>query len=223
MLTDIWTIFLKDLKLDFRKLENFISMLFFTLTILLVFAFALPPKMLSQTKVVAGVYWVAFLLAGILSLNKSFQLEKENGCMESLLITPTSRGSIFLGKMAGNVVFIMLVQLIVIPIYGILYSNVVISLFAELLFIGLLASVGFSGLGTLLAGLTSDIRFKEIMLPLLLFPLLVPLLLACVKISESVLGGSGLSGAEDWIRLLVGFDLIYLIISFLTFEYVMEL
>ncbi len=223
MIRDIWAILIKDLQLDLRRMENFFSMLFFTITILLIFAFALPQELSKQINVLAGMFWISFLLSGILSLNKSFQHEKENACIQALLVSPVSRGAIFLGKMSASVVFILIVQGLVIPVFGILFNSLAISYFPELIVLSLLASIGFTSLGTLLAGLTSDIRFKEILLPLLLFPLLVPLLLACVRITQDILGGSGLLASVDWIRLLVGFDLIFLIISYLTFEFVMEL
>ncbi len=222
MISNAWTIFAKDLKLDYRRVENFFSMLFFSLVILLIFTFALSPEQTKQIEILCGIFWISFLLSGILSLSKSFSLEKENSCLDALLVSPISRGSIFLGKMMANIAMIMIVQLIVIPAFGILINDVVFNYVAIFVFVSFLASIGFSSLGTLLAGMTSDIRFKEILLPILLFPLLVPLLLACVKISQSILAGEGISPIVDWLRLLVGFDLIFIIISYLTFEFVME-
>jgi heme exporter protein B len=217
------TILLKDLRLDLRRVENFFSLLFFTVTILLIFAFALPPQLTKQVDVLSGMYWITFLLSGILCLNKSFQLEKDNGCMYAVLVSPISRGALFIGKMLATIMFIMVVQGLVIPVFGIMFNSVVFTYLTSFLLLSLLAATGFSALGTLLAGLTSDIRFKEILLPLLLFPLLIPLLLACVKLTQAVLTGAGLAGAADWLRLLIGFDLIFFIVSYLTFEFVMEL
>lgn len=223
MIFDIWTIAFKDIRLDLRRVENFISMFFFTFIILLVFAFALPSKQAAQFEIVSGIFWVAFLLGGILSLNKSFQLEKENACMDALLLSPVSRGALFLGKMTGNLLFIMIVQLFVIPLVSILYNSAFLQHLPQFLLLDLIAAVGFSSLGTLLAGLTTDVRFKEILLPILLFPLLVPMILASIKITQAILLGKGLLAEADWLRLLIGFDLIFMIISYLTFEYVMEL
>jgi len=223
MLTDILAILAKDIKLDFRSLENFFSMLFFSIIILLVFAFALPADGFDQAVLAPGIFWVTFLLSGMLSLNKSFQMEKENGCMEALLVSPAGRGSIFIGKMVGNVVFIMIIQVMLIPLFSLLFINSALHHFGELLLLSLVATIGFSAIGTLLSGLTTDLRFKEILLPILLFPLLVPLLLAAVRITQSILTTKGLQAESDWLKLLVGFDLVFLIISYLTFEYVMEI
>jgi heme exporter protein B len=222
MWIDIWTVVLKDLKLDLRSLENFFSMLFFSVIILLIFAFALPTDDVDPAGLTPGIFWVTFLLSGLLSLNKSFQTEKTNGCMEALLLSPVDRGSIFLGKMAGNVLFIMVIQLMLIPLFCLLFDNAAIVHFAALLALSFCAAVGFSSLGTLLSALTADLRFKEILLPILLFPLLVPLLLTSVRIMQSILVGDGFGGAADWLKLLIGFDLIFLILSYLTFDFVME-
>lgn len=223
MFSDTLTIFLKDLKLDLRTKENLVSMLFFSVIILLVFGFAVPAEEETQRLLAPGIFWVTFLLSGFLGLNKNFQVEKEGNCMEALLLTPVSRGSIFLGKMSGNIVFIMILQTLLLPLVSLLFDSTFLSCYGQLLGINLLAAIGFSSLGTLLAGITTDIRFKEILLPILLFPLVVPLLMACVTITQSILGGQGFLGEADWLKLLLGFDGIFLIISYLTFEFVMEI
>jgi len=223
MVSDIVTIVLKDLKLDLRRLENFISLLFFSLIILLVFAFALPADKESHRLLAPGIYWVTFLLSGILSLNKSFQMERENSVMEALLLAPVSRGAIFLGKMFGNILFILIVQLIVIPLFGVLFHNLTFVHYLELLGLSIIVTTGFTALGTLLSGMTADLRFKEILLPILLFPLLVPLILAAVTITRGILDNQGFGASADWLKLLIGFDLIYVIVAFLTFDFVMEL
>ncbi len=125
--------------------------------------------------------------------------------------------------MGWNVLFILIIQIIVIPIFSVLFYSPFLAHFIELILLSLVTSIGFSSLGTLLSGLTTDLRFREILLPILLFPLLVPLLLASVKITQSVILGQGIWEVIDWFKLLIGFDLIFLIVSYLTFEFVMEL
>lgn len=223
MISDSWTLFLKDIRLDIRRLEHFFSVLFFSVTLALVFAFALPRELSSRIDVLCGMYWISFLLSGILSLNKSFQVEKENGCIQAILVSPVSRGAVFIGKMMATIFFMMIIQLLVIPVFGILFNEAAMTHLPAFLLLSLLASFGFASLGTLLAGLTADIRFKDILLPLLLFPLMVPLLLASVRLTQVMLAGQSLGEAIDWVRLLIGFDLIFMILSFLTFEFVLEL
>jgi len=217
-----WTLLKKDLQLDLRSLENFLSMLFFAVTILLLFAFALPLDDASHRLLAPGLFWVVFLLSGILNLNKLFQIEKENSCMEALLMSPISRGSIFLAKMAENMIFVLAMQVILIPLFSLFFYQDLLQHFFSVLGLSFLTCLGFSSLGTLLGGLTTDVRFKEILLPILLFPLLVPLLLASVILLKSVINGAGLGAELDWLKLLVGFDLVFALLSYLVFDYVME-
>lgn len=143
--------------------------------------------------------------------------------MEALLLAPISRGSIFLGKMLGNWIFVLVMQCLLIPLFSLLFFAPAMDHFGEMLALSALTALGFSSLGTLLSGLTTDVRFKEILLPILLFPLLIPLLLAAVRILAGILVGEGFQGELDWLKLLIGFDLIFLIIAYLTFDFVMEL
>jgi len=117
----------------------------------------------------------------------------------------------------------MIIQAMLIPLFSLLFVNSAIYQFGELLLLSFVSTIGFCALGTLLSGITTDLRFKDILLPILLFPLLVPLLLASVKITQSILGAEGIQGELDWLKLLIGFDLIFLIIAYLTFDYVMEI
>lgn len=222
-MNSIKVILFKDLKLDFRSMENFFSMLFFSLIILLVFAFALPANTDNSIVYAPGVFWVTFLLSGILSLSKTFQLEKDNASLDFLLATPISRGAIFLGKMGGNLIFILVIQLIIIPIFCLLFLNSAIEYFPQLFLLSFLVAIGFSALGTLLSGMTVDIRFKEILLPILLFPLLVPLLLSAVRLTQNVLANTSILAQADWLKLLLGFDGIFLVLAYITFDFVMEL
>ena len=137
-------------------------------------------------------------------------------------MSPISRGSLFLAKMAENMIFILAMQVILIPLFALFFFQDLMQYFFSVLGLSLLTCLGFSSLGTLLGGLTTDVRFKEILLPILLFPLLVPLLLASVILLKSVIAGAGISAELDWLKLLIGFDLIYAVISYLVFDYVME-
>lgn len=134
----------KDLKLDLRSLEHFISMLFFAIVILLIFTFALPLDDESHKLMAPGLFWVVFLLSGILNLNKLFQIEKENSCIDALLLSPVSRGSLYLGKFLENVIFIMFIQVILIPLFSLFFYQDLLQHFFSLLFLSLLVCMGFS-------------------------------------------------------------------------------
>lgn len=169
-----------------------------------------------------GLLWVMFLLAGLLGLGKSFSQEKENACMEGLLLTPASRGSLYLGKMGSNVMFLVVLLAIVLPMFALMYHISLAGVLLPLCAVLLAGVLGFSALGTLLGGMTSTLRGREILLPLLLFPLLAPIVIVVVHLTGVILEGGSLAGQMDWVRLLAAADAVFLIVSYLIFEYVME-
>jgi heme exporter protein B len=170
----------------------------------------------------AGLLWVMFLLAGLLGLSKSFSQEKENGCMEGLLLTPAGRGVLYLGKMGSNVLFLLLLLAIVLPLFALLYQIPLTGVLLPLCGVLLAGVLGFSALGTLLGAMTSTLRGREVLLPLLLFPLLAPIVIVVVHLTGIILEGESLAEQMDWIRLLAAIDAVFLIVSYLVFEYVME-
>ncbi|MCH8883845.1 MAG: heme exporter protein CcmB [SAR324 cluster bacterium] len=176
----------------------------------------------AMQELAPGFLWVTFLLAGVLGLDKSFGQERENGCLEGLLLTPVGRGLIYLGKMGGNAAFLIGILVLLVPLYSLLFQLTLWDVLPALALISLGGVVGFTALGTLLGGLVSTLRGKEVLLPLLLFPLVAPLLIALVQLTGAVLAGDPLSLYAHWIRLVLGFDVLFLVVSFLAFEYVVE-
>lgn len=172
--------------------------------------------------IAGGLFWVTFLLAGILGLDRAFGQEKEHGCMDGLLLTPVPRGVIYLGKMASNALFLAIMTLLLFPLLGLLFGLDLAGLWLPLGVVALSGIVGFSALGTLLGGVTASLRGKEVLLPLLLFPLMVPVLLVVVQLTDVVLQGESLWAHTDWLQLLAAFDIIFLIASYLIFDVVME-
>lgn len=169
-----------------------------------------------------GLIWVAFILAGVLGLAKSFSQEREQGSLEGLLLTPVPRGTIYLGKMLGNALFLSVILALLVPLAGLLLG-VDLRGAAGPLTLALLGGVlGFSALGTLLGGVTAQVAGREVLLPLLLFPLLVPLLLVEVHLTQAILAGEPLASQASWLRLLGAFDGIFLVVSYLVFDAVME-
>jgi heme exporter protein B len=169
-----------------------------------------------------GLIWVAFVLAGVLGLAKSFAQEREQGSLEGLLLTPVPRGVLYLGKMLGNALFLAVLLALLVPLAGLLLG-VDLRGAAGPLALALLGGVlGFSALGTLLGGITAQVAGREVLLPLLLFPLLVPLLLVEVHLTQAILAGEPLSGQWPWLRLLAAFDGVFLVVSYLVFDSVME-
>ena len=158
----------------------------------------------------------------MLGLGRSFQAERENDCFEELLLTPGDRESIFFGKLAGNILFMVTAEAFILPLFGILYNLDIWDRLLPLAAVAILGTVGFSAIGTLLAAMTAHLRAREVMLPLLLFPLTVPVILASVRSTESILSGGGLSEVSHWLKLLGGFDVIFMVVCPLAFEFVLE-
>lgn len=222
LLRRTWAMARKDVMVELRARDRMNAMLFFAALVLFIFNFALGPDLERLRGVAPGLLWLAFLFTGMLGLSRSFQAERENECFEELLLTPGDRESIFFGKLAGNVLFMITAEALILPLFGILYN---LDIWGELPSLGLVAflgTLGFSALGTLLAAMTAHLRAREVMLPLLLFPLTVPLLLGSVRATEAILAGEGLGAASHWLKLLAGFDLIFLVVSPLVFEFVLE-
>lgn len=212
----------KDVLIDIRRKENFLSMFFFSLLTLIIFNFAMGDDSKAFRLMVPGMIWVIFLLAGILGLSKSFIQEVDNGCIHGLLLTPMDRGNLFLGKMLGTTIFLSLVQMITLPMIILFFDLRLTHSWGMLVAVMLAGTVGFTTLGTLLAGMTSTLRGKEVLLPILLFPLLTPNLIAVVKITAYVFFGGEVEAVWSWWKLLLAFDVIVSVVSYLSFEFILE-
>ena len=226
MMTEVlrrtWAMTWKDVTVELRARERVNAMLFFAALVLFIFNFALGPDRERLAEVAPGLLWLAFLFTGMLGLGRSFQAERENECFEELLLTPGDRESIYFGKLAGNVLFMCMAEAMILPLFGILYNLDIWRHIPALALIALLGTVGFSTIGTLLAAMTAHLRAREVMLPLLLLPLTVPVVLGSVRATDAILGGGGLGEVSHWVKLLAGFDVVFLVACPLAFEFVLE-
>jgi heme exporter protein B len=210
----------KDLQAEFRSRELFSAMLVFSLLVIVIFNFALELDIKTRQSVTSGVLWATFAFAGTLGLNRSMAIEKDRGCLDGLLLAPVDRSAIYFGKVISNLAFMLIVEIIVLPIYSVLYN---INLFQPgLLLVIVLGSIGYAGVGTLLAAMSVQTRTRDILLPILLFPIVIPVLLAAVKASSGFLDGSELSDVIFPIDILIAYDIILIAVAFMTFEYIVE-
>jgi len=210
----------KDLAAEFRSRELFSAMLVFSLLVILIFNFALELDAATRQSVTAGVLWVTFAFAGTLGLNRSMAVEKDRGCLDGLLLAPVDRSAIYFGKVVSNLVFMLIVEAVVLPVYSFLYN---VNLFnAGLLLVVLLGSIGYIAVGTLLASMAVQARTRDVLLPILLFPVAVPVLIAAVKASEGFLAGSDFSTIYAPLSLLIGYDVIFIAVAYMVFDYVVE-
>ena len=219
-LSPILTLAWKDILLELRTKEIITSMLVFAVLAVIIFNFAFDPTPAVLALVVPGILWVAFTFAGILGFNRSFILEKDRGSLDGLLLCPVSRDVIYLGKLAGTFLFMLAMEALLFPIFAVLYN---VSLWIPGLFlVTALATLGFATVGTLFSAMAVNTRSREIMLPLLLLPVIVPVIIAAVEATAALLGGATLADLGRWWTLLLAFDVIFLVISSFLFGAVLE-
>ena len=212
----------KDLTAERRTKANFNSVAFLAALILLLFGFALGPDTEALRNVAGGVLWLTVLFSGVLSFNRSYEQELENGSLEMLLLYPGDRRSIFLGKLIANLTFVLLVEAVLIPLAAVLYDIPIWGVMAPLALVLFLGTVGFVTLGTFYAAMASRLRAREVLLPLLLFPMLIPLLISAVQATGAILSGDLLGLSGDWLRVLVVFDIVFFVGALFAFEHVIE-
>jgi heme exporter protein B len=212
----------KDLQIEFRTKETLASLLLLGLLTLLVLSFAFDPTSELRGEAAPGALWVAVIFAGVLGLNRSFLAERENDCLQGLLLCPVDRGTIYLAKTAGNFVFMMAAQVVIVPVFIFFFNLPLSRSLGGVLLSLVLGVLGFAALGTLFAAISVRTRTREVMLPLLLLPLVVPVFIAGVKVTERALAGKGLGDAAQWLNLMAGVDVIFLVVGWLTFEYAVE-
>jgi len=220
-----WAVFRKDLLLEMRSRVNFNAMLFFAGTVLLIFSFALGPDQARLYGASGGILWLAFVFAGILAFGRSYQLEAENNAFEGLLLIAQNRSAIYLGKMLGTVTVMLLIELVVLPLMAVLYNLPARLPIGEsiplLLLIGVMGTVGFASIGALYGALAMSLRAREVLLPLLMLPITVPVLLGAVKATTYVITGN-LADIRVWLELLAAFDVIFVTAGLLIYEYAVE-
>lgn len=211
----------KDLRAEWRTREMFSAMFVFALLVIIIFNFALELRAENARVLLPGILWVAFTFSSMLGLNRSFIQEKDRGSLEGLLLCPVDRSAIYLGKMLANAALMALVEIFILPVAFILF-NLSFGSLPGIAVVAVLGTLGFAGVGTLFSAMAVNTRAREVMLPLLLFPVAVPLIIAAVKLTAGIM--DGLPGAElaRWWQLLIGFDVISLVLSFMTFDYVIE-
>ncbi len=214
-------ILLKDLQIEWRTRESLSSVLVLSVLLLVVFSVAhdAPPE--AAPALAPAVLWATFVFTGLLGVQRAFVLERENDCLAGLLSAPVDPAAIFAGKLLGNVVLLAVTQAIVVPLVGLFFHLDLGPVLPGLLLVCLLGNLGFAALATLFAAIAVRTRAREVMLPLLLLPLLVPLLIGAVTATRAVLGG-GLAEAREGLAVLIAFDVVFVVAGWLLFAYVVR-
>ncbi|MEW6298436.1 MAG: heme exporter protein CcmB [Thermodesulfobacteriota bacterium] len=216
----MWALLWKDVRLELRTKERLASLFVLALLIVFVFVFALSPERLRSPEVSAALLWVALVFAGMLGLQRAFLVEQERGCLSGVLLCPFDPGAVFLAKFLGNVLSLTLVSVLVTPVtllsLEVRFSWSLLALPAVVL----LGIIGFSAVGTLFAAMAVRTRAREVLLPVMLLPLLTPLLIAAVEVTGAVLAGAAWPGV--WVRVLLAFDVIFVITGWLIFSQIVR-
>ncbi|MEO8579356.1 MAG: heme exporter protein CcmB [Gemmatimonadales bacterium] len=212
----------KDVTTELRAKAGFNSVASLGVTILILLGLALGPDAEALRNAAVGAVWLAMLFSGVLAFNRSFQVELEGGALEPLLLYPGPRWTIFAGKLVGNMMFLTMMVAIVAAVGVVLFGVQIPYDWPKLLGVFALGIIGMVVLGTFYASMASRSRAREVLLPLLLFPMLVPVLLAATTASRAILGADLMHEAGAWIKLLAAYDLVFLIATFIAFEHVIE-
>jgi heme exporter protein B len=212
----------KDLLVERRSKETLNALLFFSLALLFVFQFALGPDRERLAAVLPGLLWLGFILSGVLGLGRAFLVERENDCWEGLLLAPGDKSAIYLGKLAGSLALMLVVEALVLALFVVFFNVDLGPALPGLALVIVLGTVGVAAVGTLFAAMTAQVRARELLFPVLLLPVLVPVLLGTVRVTEALLLREPLGEVAHWLKLLVAADVIYLVTGLLTFDVILE-
>jgi heme exporter protein B len=218
----VWAIFRKDLLIELRTKDSFNSMLFFGVVVLVIFNFALASMREIAHSAVPGILWVSFAFSGTLGLNRLFAAEKENSCLQGLMMIPADRGVIYLGKMLAATVF-MLISEIVIFVFSLVFYN--LTVWREIPYLALvflIGTLGFAAVGTLLSAIAVNTKMREVLLPLILFPVILPILINAVEATNIILNTGDYQALKLPLTVMSAFTIVFATIAFLLFEYVLE-
>ena len=217
-----WIVVWKDALSERRSKESLNALLFFSILLLFVFQFALGPERARVEAALPGLLWLGFILSGLLAFGRAFLIERENDCWEGLVLTPGDKSAIYFGKLAGNLLQMVVVEAALLVLFSVFFGLDFTPVLPALAAVLALGTLGLASVGTLFGAITAQMRARELLFPVLLLPAVVPVLLASVSATQTVLLGEPLADAAAWLKLLAAADLVYLVVGVLTFEFVLE-
>ena len=217
-----WIVLWKDLLSERRSKETLNALFFFALLLLFLFQFALGADRERLTAAMPGLLWLGFILSGLVGLGRAFLAERENDCWEGLLLAPGDKSAIYLGKLGGSLALMFVMEAIVLLLFALFFNLDLAPVLPGLALVIGLGTLGFAAIGTLFAAMTAQARARELLFPVLLLPVLVPVLLGTVKATEALLLREPLADVAHWLKLLVAADVVYLVAGLLTFDFILE-
>jgi len=221
-LASAWSIAWKDLQTEIRTKESLNAAVSFSLVVLVLFSFAFDLGREELLSISGGLLWLVFVFAGALIVNRSFARELPNDCLDVLIASPVPGWSIFLGKAIAGFILMMIVELISLPVFGVFYNIDWAAAFPQIFLVMLLATWGIAVVGSAFSAVTVNVRLRELMLPVVLYPILIPLLTGAMTLTGALLNGETVFGDNNaWLRLLIVFDLIYTSLAVFLIEYIL--
>ncbi len=212
----------KDLRSEWRTKESINASLAFSIVILLLFSFAFDPSPELSREISGGLLWMVFAFASALILNRSFARELVNDCLDALLSSPASGAQLYLGKCIGNFVLLLLVELMCLPVFTVFYNGRWMSQAPMLLAVLVLGTWALTAIGTMFSAMTVNLRLRELMLPVLVYPMMIPALMAAIRLTTLVMAGDPIPADDQiWVRLLVVFDAIFTLLALTLVETVL--
>ncbi len=208
--------------MEWRTKELLSAMFVFAMLVIVIFTFAFEASRDEILLIGPGILWVAFTFAGTLGLNHSSAVEKENGCLHGIMLGPIDRGTIYLGKMIGNALFMFAVEIMILPIFSMLFNISLIDKLPQILLINAVGTIGFSSVGTIIAAVTANTKMREVLLPIILFPILIPLFIGVVESVAILLQDGEMGGYNNWLKILTAFDVIFIVVSYWLFDFILE-
>lgn len=216
------TVAAKDLRTELRSREQALSLMVFAVLVLVVFNFAFDFTIIDFKTLGPGILWVAFIFSGVLALNHSFRIEREQDRIEGILLAPIDRSAFYLGKVLSTVIFMGTVEAVLVPLSAILFNQSITPRLGLMILALVLNTVGFAAVGTLFAAITTQTRRSEVLLPLLLFPAAVPIALAAVRTTSNILAGRPFERYANWVYMSAAYDLIFIAAAVLLFDYALQ-
>jgi heme exporter protein B len=206
----VWTIAAKDLRAEMRTKEALNASLSFSIVILVLFSFAFDPGSELVHDISGGLLWMVFSFAGALTLNRSFARELQNDCLDALLAAPIPAAALYLGKSLANYLLLVTVELISLPVFGLFYNVNWTKQLGSLLAVILLGAWALTAIGTMFSALTVNLRLREMMLPTLVYPLMIPALMAAMRLTTDLVAGTPIGpDTYVWMRMLIAFDVVF--------------
>lgn len=217
-----WMVASKDLAIELRTRSAFLSVLMFAVVAQVIFFFAWDQTAVSALDLAPGVLWATFTFAGLLALHRSFAMEMHDRAIDGLLVAPVDREAIYLGKALGNLIFVVALLVIAVPMLALFYNLPLGRAVVALGPVALLAAIGLVAVGTLFSAIAVNTRMAEMLLPMLSLPFFVPIVMASAQASTRLLAGRPLEEAMPWLKLLLGFDLVFVLACTLAYPYTLE-